>query len=1108
MKERRLRNNYDIKNKLINKSLKRMLFASSLIFILCNVGLLPCFIQNGEIMDMEESPDIIEGGQQYVFESSTRGGTEPYIKLNKSANPTEIYLKGSGYNEQTTITLTLTGTGDPQTSPQDVIFIMDKSGSISFGALDNAREAAKNYVDNMSIPDRGAVVYFGTDVVMINSIADFTTFEQLKEDIDSNPETGANSNLGPAMNVANYDFIANGDPWHLRIMIILTDGVVAGDVRGEAQRAAENDIIIFTIGLEDDHMDEELLMEIAEITGGKYYFASNPSVLSHIYEDIQRIVKNTAGYDSDVMDSNPMVRDVLPNYIHYVPGSFSEDPSYVWTDPATGNKILEWNVSHVFIGETWNVSFNVTSNQHGMQQTNVYALSRVNYTHWDGTENTTEENFPECWINVTYGAPLPPVPKTSIIGTDNIQLNWVPRHPDVSYYLIYRAEDSPMNFDFSTPTVNTSTDADPADGTVLGNRLSWNFTNDVSSAQQVYYCIRSVNLLGNKSITSNTVGKWTKNFPGDLGSDPLDYTDVSGTYQVFTGSVTNYINMRNPSDGGLFATFEEGDDSAMIESNVVLNGNFSGNIDHWDETVIENDPNPPGGKCEYDPTDNAPGGSGGSICVKVVTVKNKQNVLWKGWREQDLCFVQLPINKAELSWYWLRDTDSHFMGHTNITIVKPDGTPVEIHTGNGITPYDRDTKSRWEYNIRNVLYVFDQIGIYKLRLCWRLKSHNDVGTWTVGKFDEVTLILNASYTVPKLKINTDTYNIPVRDGRFIEIRARTTGEPFTAQAYNGATWNALGTISLPTWSIYRFNLNSAETSRETLVLRYIDTIIEDFNRDSLYIDYQRVIGFSVDVTTFSVPLEPFETNPASWYIRNMLTTISIKWMDDSGYWVEHNIDMGQGVNDSMIVPGKGYEILVGKGEFTFCGMPGASIRYLEGFGFPSDISSLTATVSNDCVTLNWISVADADYYHVYRSISRDGLNEISPELRYTTIDNTILTWTDTIFDSNECYYLVVPISNILGEGSSSYSIGIWTNNYFLGYDSFSLPLKPSITHSVNWYCNGITDVLGMNYHMHSEQRWFWHKTIMPEGAYDVDVVMAEGYQISTLAKTKYSFVGI
>lgn len=105
-------------------------------------------------------------------------------------------------------------------------------------------------------------------------------------------------------------------PGKSRVMIVMTDGE---NNRGEvdpvtaAKAAAAFDVKIYTIGVGSDgvapmpiargflggyryaqlpvHIDEELLREVAGITGGRYFRATNPAALDSIYRQIDELEK-------------------------------------------------------------------------------------------------------------------------------------------------------------------------------------------------------------------------------------------------------------------------------------------------------------------------------------------------------------------------------------------------------------------------------------------------------------------------------------------------------------------------------------------------------------------------------------------------------------------------------------------------------------------------------------------------------------------------------------------------------------------------------------------------------------------------------------------------
>ncbi len=104
--------------------------------------------------------------------------------------------------------------------------------------------------------------------------------------------------------------------------------------------------------------------------------------------------------------------------------------------------------------------------------------------------------------------------------------------------------------------------------------------------------------------------------------------------------------------------------------------------------------------------------------------------------------------------------------------------------------------------------------------------------------------------------------------------------------------------------------------------------------------------------------------------------------------------------------------------------------------------------------------------------------------------------------------MVVPFDASGIRGASTYSIGIWTEEFLSQYDTFGLPLQLSAYQTADWYCDNIPDAVGINYYNHSEQRWCWHSRRMPAEAYDPILEMTEGYQISTSNATKFIFIGV
>jgi hypothetical protein len=234
---------------------------------------------------------------------------------------------------------------------------------------------------------------------------------------------------------------------------------------------------------------------------------------------------------------------------------------------------------------------------------------------------------------------------------------------------------------------------------------------------------------------------------------------------------------------------------------------------------------------------------------------------------------------------------------------------------------------------------------------------------------------------------------------------------------------------------------------------------------------------------------------------------------------------GEGeINDSLMKMGGGFEVkFANQTNYTFTGMPGAMIIY-DDTGFlaydpASNAKNLSASVDiNGNVTLNWQEPArmiSGDWYEVYYSFTRDGFFKTLGSDYYLACsplgfgnDTTTISNLGANNPGTRFYFMVVPFNSLGVRGASTYSIGIWTEEFLAQYDTLGIPLKLESLQTADWYCNNIPNTVGINYFVKSQQRWSWHSTMMPQGAFDPILVMGEGYQISTSSATKFVFIGV
>jgi Ca-activated chloride channel family protein len=318
--------------------------------------------------------------------------------VSKTAAPTDINVAGSGLNDETIITLTVTGAGDEWTTaiPIDVMLVIDRSGSMSGDKIIDAKSAANTFVDKMSVDDRVGLVSFATSASL--DIGLTTNHDDVESEINALIASG-NTAIGDGILQANTEFSSNGDvarPW---AMVLLSDGKNnAGSDPLNAAVAANNlGITIYTIGL-GSGADETLLTNIASETGGNYYFAPSGDDLEDIYNSIyQEIVHNTIPNYVDVIE-------VTQSYI-INEGSFNINPDSVNT--VGGITTITWNNIGMSDGnpdlssdETVILTFKAKSDQCGTNlDVDVFGTAKVNYDDKDGNYAGSVD-IPQAKINV------------------------------------------------------------------------------------------------------------------------------------------------------------------------------------------------------------------------------------------------------------------------------------------------------------------------------------------------------------------------------------------------------------------------------------------------------------------------------------------------------------------------------------------------------------------------------------------------------------------------------------------------------------------------------------------------------------------------------------
>ncbi|MFW6021500.1 MAG: VWA domain-containing protein, partial [Guyparkeria sp.] len=163
----------------------------------------------------------------------------------------------------------------------DVVLTIDSSGSMGTEDPDDLRiEAGKRFVDGMNPQARAAVVDFDSGATLLQGLTtDRAALKAALDQIDSSGGTSLTAGVSTALNHLLAESNNAG-----RFIILLTDGEGSWD-SSLADQAADNDVVIFTVGL-GGGVDDALLQSIASDTGGQYYKADTASDIDPIFQAI------------------------------------------------------------------------------------------------------------------------------------------------------------------------------------------------------------------------------------------------------------------------------------------------------------------------------------------------------------------------------------------------------------------------------------------------------------------------------------------------------------------------------------------------------------------------------------------------------------------------------------------------------------------------------------------------------------------------------------------------------------------------------------------------------------------------------------------------------
>ncbi|MCB9077218.1 MAG: VWA domain-containing protein [Anaerolineaceae bacterium] len=178
--------------------------------------------------------------------------------------------------------------------PVDVTLVVDTSGSMAGDKITTARTSLVEFINQLSNRDRAQIVLFNNQVSVLSPLTPLADKrEELVRRVSGIIE-GGDTSLYDATLQAYQQLETEGDPDHIRAVVVLSDGEDTSSVRtwqeilqeigasGEVEGG--NSIKIFTIAF-GSGADTTVLQQMAEPTGGKQ-FTGDPATIDDVYAEI------------------------------------------------------------------------------------------------------------------------------------------------------------------------------------------------------------------------------------------------------------------------------------------------------------------------------------------------------------------------------------------------------------------------------------------------------------------------------------------------------------------------------------------------------------------------------------------------------------------------------------------------------------------------------------------------------------------------------------------------------------------------------------------------------------------------------------------------------
>ncbi|MEM7087780.1 MAG: VWA domain-containing protein, partial [Bacteroidota bacterium] len=325
--------------------------------------------------------------------------------------------------------VTLTITGNPPPIPQEVILVIDRSGSMGFDIpndpnepIDYAKDAAIDFVNNLFLAgnnptglNRVGIVSYSTsgtlDIGLTNSSGQASIIAAINALV-----ANGGTNIARGMDVADDEMTANGtfDCITSRSIILLTDGVTNRDLNGDSCTSSPSPP--FPAGNTDcmnDAINESVGAQTTTVSGTVYdqtifsvglfgaISGDQQAAATHVMDESQNgglftteSAADLTGIYNQILGQlalaarDGVVTDVLGTGFALVAGSLSDPVNATYN---SGTNTITWNVGDI-TDETLTLDYTITAV--GMQGCGIQNVGSSEITYVDDTCNSVVTPFP------------------------------------------------------------------------------------------------------------------------------------------------------------------------------------------------------------------------------------------------------------------------------------------------------------------------------------------------------------------------------------------------------------------------------------------------------------------------------------------------------------------------------------------------------------------------------------------------------------------------------------------------------------------------------------------------------------------------------------------